>query len=323
MICPDCGNECSTEATACPQCAHPFIERETVIRQPVVPVVAPVEARKVVVRDVPREKSFPNWLFAPIAIVLVVLVFAILYMMRDTREDEAAANANSRVRETAAANSRTTTTTSTSTVPQTVNPAQSAGGSTVTVPSTDSSIPSSSTVTTAPNNLPSSGSSSTTVPQAGSGTTATESIPKDKGDLKVKATIVGNRGSQPVKAEKFYLLDKDLESILSKAGIEMEAGDYASTLGAAIADPNRKDLLQKCLAAIKPHIIASTLTDATGAAQFKGVKPDSYYLFGVHKIGNSASVWNTSISIQAGDNSINLDGTAPSATNGGISSSGY
>jgi len=320
MICPDCGNECSTEATACPQCARPFVEPATVVRQPVVPVVAPVvapvEPRKVVVRDVPREKSFPNWMFAPIAIVLVVLVFAILYMMRDTREDEAQNNANLRVRETAAANSRTTT----STVPQTVNPAQSAGGSTVTVPSSQSSVPSSSTTTTAPNNLPPSGSSTvSTVP----GSTTTDTIPRDKGDLKVKATIISTRGSQPVKAEKFYLLDKDLESILSKAGIAMEAGDYASTLGAAIADPNRKDLLQKCLAAIKPHIIASTQTDSTGAAQFKGVKPNSYYLFGVHKIGNSASVWNTSISIQPGDNSIDLNGSAPSATTGGLSNSGY
>jgi hypothetical protein len=130
--------------------------------------------------------------------------------------------------------------------------------------------------------------------------------------LTLSATVLTTKGTkQPVKAEKFYLLSKDLETILGDAGIEATEGNYSSTLGAAIADPNRKEELQKCLAAISPYIISSTLSNSAGNASFKNVKPDNYYLFGVTKVGNSASVWNTNVSINPGEHTIALNGNVP------------
>ncbi|MEP6924472.1 MAG: zinc-ribbon domain-containing protein [Pyrinomonadaceae bacterium] len=298
ILCPECRSEVSAQAVTCPKCGYPLaIEPDTVIITPTPPPV--VEPLPVVVREVITEEksNFPAWALVPIALALVVVIFGLIWMMNRNQTD---ANDNANVRITAAANSRTTRTAEQ--IPSTVNPP---AGSTVVVPSTTnpstgdypSSVP-----PTVPTNLP----------PAGSETVVTNPAPPDKGNLMLTATVLTSKGTKlPVKAEKFYLLSKDLETILSSANIEATEGSYASTLGAVIADPNRKDELEKCLAAINPYIVAKTLSDSTGNASFKNVKPDSYYLFGVHKTGNSASVWNTSVAVNPGENTIALNGSVP------------
>ena len=47
-------------------------------------------------------------------------------------------------------------------------------------------------------------------------------------------------------------------------------------------------------------------TDASGTAQLGSVKPDSYYLFGFTKAGNGFAMWNSTVSVIAGENNINL-----------------
>lgn len=301
MVCPECGKEVSTEATACPNCAYPFVEQDTVV------VTPPVERPVVVAPPVRREKSFPNWLFVPIALALAFVVFGFIWMMSENQET-ANDNINVRIRETASANSRSRNAATGDVPPTTVNPPTSAD-STVVVPPSSSDSSSS-----YPNTLPPSSSSSSvpsTLPPASSDTVTAP--PRDRGKLAVTATITNNRGAKtPVRREKLYLLKEDLDTIMTKAKIEPEEGTYSATLGAAIADPARKALLDKMLAAIKPYIVASVTTDANGKAEFPDIKPDSYYLFGVTKVGNSASVWNTGITINPGDNTISLDGVAPS-----------
>ena len=309
ILCPECSNECSAAAASCPACGHPFTpEVETVVHTVAPPVVPPA---RVVVTEPRREKGFQNWMLAPLALVLVALVFGLMMFMRGN-QDDANENVNVRIKERAAANSMQTNRTITSADSQTVTSVpQSADSSTVVVPpgqtTRDLNVPSAPTYSS-DSSLP---SSTTSLPPA----TTTSSMPSDKGNVELKATIVGRTGtSQTVKKEKFYLLSKDLNTILDKAGLEPEEGSYETTLGVLRADPTRSADLKKYLAAITPYIIASTTTDANGTAQFKNVKPDNYYLFGMTKVGDSVSVWNTSVVVNPGDNSIAVNGTATSSS---------
>ena len=125
----------------------------------------------------------------------------------------------------------------------------------------------------------------------------------------MEAKIATKSGSsQPVNAERFYLLDKDLDSILSDANIEDETGQgLTNAFGMSIFSPDKYgDTRTKALAAIAKHTVYKTQTDAGGKAQMKGVKPDSYYLFGIHKTGSGFAVWSSPVTIQAGENSLVL-----------------
>lgn len=277
--CPDCGHEVSTTATACPNCGHPFAK--------------PIIERKVVVADVPREDNgIPTWVFAVLGIVGVLVLF--LLFVFASRDDEQAANRSVNVnlaapreigntRDVARSDSSVATTT---TIP-------SSGSQTLTVPST--SAPSTVTV-------PPSSSSATTI-------TNVPSEPVDKGTVVIDAKIAGKSGTpQAVRAEKFYLLDKDVESILSEADLEPINGQsLKNSLGLAILYPSRYgDFSSKALSAINKHIKYNTLTDSSGKGEMKNIDPDSYYLFGVTKSGNGFAVWSNQVSIVAGKNALNL-----------------
>ncbi|MDQ2747197.1 MAG: zinc ribbon domain-containing protein, partial [Acidobacteriota bacterium] len=84
IICPECANEVSSTATACPNCGHPFVR----------PIVPP----KVIVREMPPEKEgFPTWAFIPLGILGVVLLFVVFVFMRNGSADDARSNLNIRV----------------------------------------------------------------------------------------------------------------------------------------------------------------------------------------------------------------------------------
>ncbi|HEY0657524.1 MAG TPA: zinc ribbon domain-containing protein [Pyrinomonadaceae bacterium] len=277
-ICPDCGHEVSITATACPNCGHPFAK--------------PIIERKVVVAEVPREDNgIPTWVFAVLGI-LGVLVLVILFTFMGRNDDEANRSVNVSLagRSDSANNTRDTS--------------RSADSSTVTtIPST--SAPSSVTIpsTSAP--------STVTVPPSSSSTTVTTvpNQPADKGTVVIDAKIATRSGSpQAVRNEKFYLLDKDLESILSEADIEPIAGQsLTNSFGLAVIYPARySEFSSKALNAIKRHIKYDTLTDSSGKGQMKNIEPDSYYLFGITKSGKGFAVWSSPVSIQNGENVLNL-----------------
>ena len=280
ILCPDCGHEVSTAATACPNCGHPFAK--------------PVIERKVVVAEVPPKEGIPTWVFAVLGILGVLVLFILFVVVGRNNEDEANRSVNVKVAgQRDADNSRDTATSRTTTDTQTLTVPPSTGSQSITVPST--SAPSS--VTTVP--PPSSSSSTiTTVPETP--TTGTVVI-----DAKV-ATKTG--APQAVRNEKFYLLDKDLESILSEADIEpIEGQTLTNSFGLAVLYPSRyNEFSSKALSAIKRHIKYDTLTDSGGKGQMKSIKPDSYYLFGITKGRNGFAVWSSPVTIQAGENVLNL-----------------
>lgn len=276
ILCPDCGHEVSTAATACPNCGHPFAK--------------PVIERKVVVAEVPRKEGIPTWVFAVLGILGVLVLFILFAVMRNT-DDEAnrsvnvslTANRTDNTRDTAS--SRTTTDTQTLTVPP------STGSQSITVPST--SAPS--TVTTVP---PSSSTTITSVPET-----------PTTGTVVIDAKVATRTGSpQAVRNEKFYLLDRDLESILSEADLDpIEGQTLTNSFGLAVLYPSRYgEFNSKALSAIKKHIKYDTLTDTGGKGQMKNITPDSYYLFGITKARNGFAVWSSPVTIQAGENVLNL-----------------
>jgi preprotein translocase subunit YajC len=293
VICPECRNEVSDQAVACPKCGRPF-EAPTVIVPP-----PPVAAREpIIVTETPRNKSFPNWIFIPIIVILAVVALFMFLMMREdsANENDNRTQVNVRLRESETA-SRT----------RTVTNAGAQTGTTETTTTTTAPVTQmpDSTVSTVPQTAyPSTGTTSTS-------NTTTNVVQPSTGNLEIKATVAGRTGStQPVRQEKFYLLNKSLDEILSRANIEPEEGDLASTCAAAVIDPARRETRQKCLAAINPHIVYRVTTDAGGKGTFKDVKPDSYYVFGVTKVGtDSYAIWNTTVTVNPGENLLNLNGS--------------
>ena len=268
----------------CPECGNECSAAATVCPNCGHPfAVAPVAPPKVVVREVKTTDSFPKWIFIPLGLLAAIVLFVVFLMLK---KDDTADQRNINVNITAA-RTPLTTTTSTTIVAQ-PTPDQ------IVVPSTSQP----STVTTLP-------------PAT---TTVVEATPPDKGEVKVEAKVMSKSGSvTPVAKEKFYLLDKDLESILADANIQDTTGQgVVNAFGLSVINPGKyPDVNQKALDAINRHVVYSTLTDSAGRAEIKDVKPNSYYLFGIHKTGKGFAVWSSPVTINAGQNSLVIPPVSP------------
>jgi hypothetical protein len=279
ITCPDCGNQVSTDAVACPQCGRPMAPM----------IVEPIPQREVIIQEAPRRKGFQPWMIAPIIIVGALLVFALFAMMR-SNDDEANRNVNVRVgseRETV--NSRANRVVQSET-----------RSSDVTVPSSSTTLPAQSSEVTVP---PSQSTSINTPPPTDTRTATADNVTVGKSGLTIDAKIRAASGrEQPVQKETFYLLKKDLRTILEEADIDDEEGQgVVNAFGMSIVYPGKyPETRRKALAAIGKYTVAKTLTDAQGKAKFADVKPDSYYLFGITKTPEGFSVWDQPISLTEG-----------------------
>ncbi len=281
IICPECAKEVSAAAAACPNCGHPFVR----------PTVQP---RVVVNEFVEEESGFPKWAFIPLGLLGVVLLFVLFAFLRKG-DDEDQRNINVRIasQQPASGTSRETTTAARTDAPpnQVVVPSTSQPGQII-VPSSAPPPPQTTT---------------TTVP-------STETVASDKGTVSLEAKVLSKNGSpQPVRGTRFYLLKKDLQSILDDADIENDTGQSIITaLGLSVAAPKQYgDINQKAMSAISKNAVYNATTDAGGKLQLKDVKPNSYYLFAVTKTGNGFALWNSPVTIQAGQNSLVLEPVSP------------
>jgi len=275
--CPECGHEVSNEAVACPNCGRPLS------------APTPVIHRKVVVAEKPVDEGFPKWVIAPIIILALVVIFLLIAITRSNED----------------ANTRTVNV-NLDTQRRASNSRESA--STQTAPPNQVEVPSSSTSVNPPatSSAPSYPSSSTSVP---SSSTSVTTVPADKGTVVIDAKVATRTGAvQAVSNEKFYLLDKDLEMILSEADLEpIEGNSLSDSFGLAVMYPDRYgDFQRDALAAIKKHIKYSVTTGGDGKASMKDVKPDSYYLFGITKSRSGFAIWSSPVSIIGGENKLNL-----------------
>ena len=259
----------------CPECGHEISAAAVACPNCGRPLSArPVVAATPVVAPVRRSDGVPNWIFIPLGIIGVLLVVVFFVMMSRNNED---ANSNLSV------NVSRRPTTSTSNVDRTSTDIPS---STVTVP-------------------PAADTQTVTVP----GAQTDVSAPPTKGSVVIDAKIAGRTGTaQPVKNEKFYLLDKDLESILSEANLEpLEGQSLMNSLGLSVLYPDRfSEFNRNALRAIRTHIKYAGTTDASGKAELGGIEPNSYYLFGVTRSGRGFAIWSSPVTINAGQNALNL-----------------
>jgi hypothetical protein len=267
IYCPECGHEISNAAIACPNCGRPTN------------AAPPVDA--VVVTPSPRKREgFPPWAIIPIGLAGLAFVFFLIYAMSG-RDESADSNLNVNMRRasTRPADDRTSET------------------QTTTIP------PSSTSVTTVPPSAP----DVQTVTVPGSQTSVPAGM--TKGRVVIDAKVATRSGTpQAARAAKFYLLDKDLETILNDADLEpIEGQTLANSLGLSVLYPDRYgDFHRNALAAIRRHIKYSGTTDGSGRAQLANIEPDSYYLFGITRTGRGFALWSNPVSIQAGDNVLNL-----------------
>jgi len=254
-----------------------------------------VQPRVVVQEFVEEDSGFPKWAFIPLGLLGVVLLFVLFAFLRNG-DDEAQRNINiSLAGQPPVSNITRGTTVRTDSPPnQVVIPPSSQSGQIVVPPSTSTSLP----------------STTTTIP-------STETaLPPDKGTVSLEAKILGRNSTtpQPVRGTRFYLLKKDVESILSEAAIEDETGQgsLVTALGLSLVYPDRySDFNRKAMSAIGKNTAYNVMTDASGKANLKDVKPDSYYLFAVTNSGNGFVGWNSPVTIQAGQNSLVLPPASP------------
>jgi hypothetical protein len=267
-ICPECGHEVSTAATACPNCGRPLIEP------------APVIERNVVVAEAARDEGFPKWLLVPIVALGAVAIFLLFALVRSSDDNDNSKNINVNIAQRKSAETRDTPG-RTESAPNQVD-----------IPSTTVSTPAA-------------------VPQTVPPQTQTDVAPvaADRGVVVIDAKVTTRTGTtQAVKNEKFYLLDEDLESILSDADLEPINGEtLTNSFGLSVLYPERYGNFNRdALNAIKKHIKYDVLTDGSGKARIKDVRPDSYYLFGITKTRSGFAIWNSPVSIQGGENILNL-----------------
>jgi hypothetical protein len=270
--CPECGNECSAAAAKCPNCGHPFVS----------------EVKKEVrILRTEETKEFPKWIILPIVVVTGLFLFMIFMVMRNN-DDTANTNVNIRLAGTPLQTTRVSS--EPPVVPREVT--------------TVSSNPAPREVIvkeTAP------------APAAPVTITKVENAPAPvltKGVVKVSAKVLGDNGtSQPVARQRFYLLDKDLSSILSGAGIDDEEGQGLTTAFAlSVVNPGKyRETNQKAMAAIKRHVVYSNSTDGQGIALMNDVKPANYYLFAISATPNKFAIWDSPVTIQVGQNDLLLD----------------
>ncbi len=280
-ICKECGKEVATTAAACPNCGNPINPVKKQTKTVITPT--PVE----------NEQPFPTWVIFPIIIVGALLIF-LLYSMFSSNDETASDNVNINIGQDQIA---------TRTID---NDAQKPVDTTIVEGDTD--IPN---TTTAPPPAP---VNEQQIPPDTRTEVGENGSKDDKGKVMLDAKFADKNGKvQNVKDEKFYLLDKDLETILREANLQgIENQSLKNSFGLSVIDPGKySEFNKKALDAINDHIKYDVLTNSDGKAEFGNVEPKSYYLFGIHKVGNGFAIWNSAVTVNKGENKLQIQPQRP------------
>ena len=262
----------------CPECGHENSNIAVACANCGRPIhtAPPVVERRVVVTE-PRESGVPPWAFVAMGVVAVFVIGLLFFMVR-SNSDQGNTNINVNTA------GRRTTDPARTTVPSSDTQQVTVPGQTTTAPAQTTTVP----------------GTSTAVPNA---------PPPDKGTVVINAKVAPRTGSpQPARVTRFYLLDQDVEMILSEARVEpIEGNTLAGSLGLAAVYPDRYGEFQRAaMRAIGAHAKYSGTTSGVGVANLAGVAPDNYYLFAISRVGRGFAMWNQSVSVVAGENILNI-----------------
>jgi hypothetical protein len=256
-------------------------------RPPVVEEIHEPVSRTTVVTPHRRE-GLPPWAIPVMAVAGIVLLFVLFFLIRGSSDDSnvnVAINANRRQAE-ANRDIRTTS----------VPPADAQPVQPQTVPGSQVSIP----------NEPSTSAPSTqTVP----GTTSAAPVMPDKGTVAIRAKVVTSRGSQqPARGAKFYLLDKDIETILRDARVEpIEGNTMSASLGLAAVHPDQYGEFQRAANAChrRPRQV---LRHHRRVRRRKALRHLAKRLLPLchNTRGQRLRIWDSPISINPGENLLDL-----------------
>ena len=262
----------------CPECNHEVSTGADACPNCGLRMRPPIVEKRVLVTEAASENSFPPWAIAAVVFTGIGVLILGFLLFRST-SDQANTNVNVNVAQRRGSTTEPVRDTKTTTVPSTSTdvPMTSAPSQMTTVPGTETSVP----------NVP----------------------PPDKGVVKINARVAPRQGDpRAASGTKFYLLDKDVEQILSEARVEpIEGNSLAASLGLAAVFPDRYSEFQRAaMRAIGAHVKYSGTTGGSGTTDLKGVSPSSYYLFAISRVGRGFALWNSPVSVIAGDNVMNL-----------------
>ena len=114
---------------------------------------------------------------------------------------------------------------------------------------------------------------------------------------------------------EFFILDKDLETILRKAGIKLEDFSNINTYAELWARSRKNAFLfpgvQKTIRASLLNFVEKgegrrVRTDVDGAAEIVGLEKGRYYVIGTASLGKVGVTWSVPISLNTGSNKISL-----------------
>ncbi|MBP7375350.1 MAG: zinc ribbon domain-containing protein [Pyrinomonadaceae bacterium] len=263
----------------CPECNHEVSTGADACPNCGLRMRPPAVEKRVLITKAESENSFPPWAIAAVVFTGIAVLILGFLLFRSTNDQ---GNTNVNVNLAGRRNS-------------TNEPLRDT--KTTTVPSTSTDVP---VTSSAPTQTTTVQSTETSVPNA---------PPPDKGVVKINARIAPRQGDpRAASGTKFYLLDKDVEQILSEARVEpIEGNTLAASLGLAAVFPDRYGEFQRAaMRAIGSHVKYSGTTGGSGTTDLKGVSPSSYYLFAISRVGRGFALWNSPVSVIAGDNVMNL-----------------
>lgn len=122
----------------------------------------------------------------------------------------------------------------------------------------------------------------------------------------VSALTLQGGAASPLAGHPYTLLRRGYPEILASAGISVPAGMSAYRFVGNTCSTRSADC-QRMIDAIKGDAVAVIRADANGNGTFAGVAPGTYHLMIATRFNNQSLVWDQSMQLQAGSNSITID----------------
>jgi hypothetical protein len=147
------------------------------------------------------------------------------------------------------------------------------------------------------------------------GALSTPAAPLGNATLSIASGLAPQPGaSSPLASRPYIILRDSYANTVAHAGVIVPAGTSAYKF-AGMACGNKTPDCQKINDAIKAGAISAARADMSGSATLPGVPPGTYYLMISARIGNQTYIWDHSVQLRSGANSLTLDQRSASPIN--------